>query len=245
MIVDIHNYLLPIDEHPVNDEETIKFAKKAVDEGITHIIAAPHVKNRAYDEFELWIKHLVKNLNKKLSDQNIPLTILEGMEIQLLNYLMKDEAQQFLPLAGTSKYVLVEFPKNRIPPGTQKIFYEFQLKGYIPIIAHPEQNKEIINNPNKLFDLVSKGALVQVNAASFLGIQGRVIKRFVMKLCKHNLIHFVTTNSYNDKNSPFSQLKAYKVIEKKFSEDLVVYFQQNSVHIVNGTDFHIKEPIQL
>ncbi|MDI2586534.1 tyrosine-protein phosphatase [Psychrobacillus sp. NEAU-3TGS] len=181
MLVDIHNYILPVDERPGNDEGAIRLAKQAVENGITHIIAAPHSMNKACSDFEPWIKHLVTNLNKKLIELNIPLTVLEGMEVQLKEGLLDDVEKQFLPLAGTNKYILIELPKNRIPAFTQKLFYEIQLKGYIPIIAHPEQNAEIVKNPAKLFELVNKGALVQVNAASMLGIHGRRIKRFVKK----------------------------------------------------------------
>lgn len=244
MLVDIHNYILPVNEGPGNDEGAITLAKQAVESGITHIIAAPHSMNKDYRDFEPWIKHLVTNLNKKFIELNIPLTVLEGMEIRLQEDLLDDLKKQFLPLAGTNKYILIEFPKNRIPAFTQKIFYEIQLKGYIPIIAHPELNTEMIKNPTKLLDLVNKGALVQVNAASLLGKHGRGIKRFAKKICRHNLVHFVTTNTYNDEKEPFIQQSAYRTIQKKFSKGFVNYLQQNTVHIVEGTDFHIRRPIK-
>ncbi|WP_144512346.1 tyrosine-protein phosphatase [Bacillus sp. FJAT-22090] len=243
MIVDMHNFILPVDAGPGNDEGAIALAKKAVSAGVTHIIANPHCKNKNSDDFQTWIKHLVKSINKKLVERDIPLTVLEGMEIQLHKNLLYDLEKNLLPLAESNKYVLIGFPKNSIPLFTQQVFYEMQLKGYIPIIAHPEQNIEFRKNPNTLYELVYRGALVQVNASSIIGAHGRAIKRFVRKLCRHNLIHFITTNTYYDEKVPFIQNSAYKIIQKKFSKELVDYFQANSAHIVTGTDFHTKEPV--
>jgi len=244
MFVDIHNYILPVNEGPGNDEGAIRLAKQAVANGITHIIAAPRSMNKANKDFEIWIKHLVTNLNKKFIDQNIPLTILEGMEIQLQEDLIDDFEEKILPLAGTNKYVLIEFPKNRIPAFYQKVLYAIQLKVYIPIIAHPELNLEVRKNPSMLLELVNKGALVQVNAASLLGKHGRGIKRFAKKICRHNLVHFVTTNAYSNEKQPFIQQSAYKVIQKRFSKEFVHYLQKNAVHIIEGTGFHIRKPIK-
>jgi hypothetical protein len=36
----------------------------------------------------------------------------------------------------------------------QPVFYELQLNGYVPVIAHPERNREIRENPSVLYSLV-------------------------------------------------------------------------------------------
>ena len=46
----------------------------------------------------------------------------------------------------------------------------------IPIIVHPERNAELIERPDKLYNLVNKGALTQVTAGSLLGKFGKKIK---------------------------------------------------------------------
>ena len=49
----------------------------------------------------------------------------------------------------------------------------------IPIIVHPERNAELIERPDKLYKLVSKGALTQVTAGSLLGKFGKKSKIFI------------------------------------------------------------------
>ena len=43
----------------------------------------------------------------------------------------------------------------------------------IPIIVHPERNAELIERPDKLYNLVNKGALTQVTSGSLLGKFGK------------------------------------------------------------------------
>ncbi|SUM31564.1 capsular polysaccharide synthesis enzyme [Staphylococcus gallinarum] len=50
-----------------------------------------------------------------------------------------------------SNYLLIEFPSNEVPVYTNKLFYEIQTMGYIPIIAHPERNKAIVQDLDVLF----------------------------------------------------------------------------------------------
>ena len=59
------------------------------------------------------------------------------------------------------------------------LLYELRVKGMIPIIVHPERNAELIERPDKLYKLVSKGALTQVTAGSLLGKFGKNQKIFI------------------------------------------------------------------
>ena len=73
-----------------------------------------------------------------------------------------------------SKYLLIEFPSGGYY--TNRLFFELQSKGYVPIIAHPERNKEISQNLDVLFDLVNGGALSQLTSASLIGKHGKNYK---------------------------------------------------------------------
>ena len=46
----------------------------------------------------------------------------------------------------------------------------------IPIIVHPERNAELIERPDKLYNLVNKGVLTQVTAGSLRVNSGKRLK---------------------------------------------------------------------
>ena len=106
------------------------------------------------------------------------ITLLPGQEIrisdQILPQLRKGEAIGL----NHSRYLLIEFPSRGVPHYTKRLFFELQSEGYIPIIAHPERNKEISQNLDVLYNLINQGALAQLTSSSLQGVQGKKYKNF-------------------------------------------------------------------
>lgn len=245
ILVDIHNHILPgIDDGPINDEETLQLVKNAAENGITHIIATPHHRNGTFNNNAPSIKYLVNKLNTYLKSKNIPITIFAGMEIHLHDDLLNDINSNLLSLADRKKYMLIELPTNHLPQFTSSTFFEMQLRGYIPIIAHPERNTIIRQDPNRLFELVNSGALVQLNSSSITGIHGRSLQKFTLKLCKHNLVHFIASDAHSLQKRPFLLKSAFKYIQNKMSTDYADFLKGNAVHVLNGTEFHTPPPVK-
>lgn len=244
MFVDIHNHVLPgIDDGPTTELESIILLQNAVKNGVSHIVATPHHQNGVYKQDFGEIKNSIHILNALLLEREIPVTLLPGMEVHLHGELIDEISTNPMTLADSNKYVLIEFPTYHIPHFTEAIFYELQLMGYIPVIAHAEKNTELRRNPKKLFELVYKGALVQVTAASVTGANGRDLKKFVLKLCQHKIVHFIASDAHNVKHRPFLLQQAYRVIQHKLGRHMVQYFQQNANHVINGLEFQTFPPV--
>ncbi|GAE95228.1 manganese-dependent protein-tyrosine phosphatase [Gracilibacillus boraciitolerans JCM 21714] len=154
-MIDIHCHILPgMDDGPKHIEESVEMAENAVSQGINTIIATPHHLNGSYDNYKPDIITAVAQLNDRLQADNIPLTILPGQETRINGEFVTDlENNQLLPLNETSSYLLVELPANHVPRYTKQLLFDLQLQNIKPIIVHPERNKEIIENPNILYDL--------------------------------------------------------------------------------------------
>lgn len=243
MLVDIHNHVLPgVDDGPSSELEAILLIQNAAKNGVTHIVATPHHRNGRFDQDSNEIKNSIHILNLLIQEREIPVTILPGMEVHLHGELMQELESEILTLADSHKYVLIEFPIHHIPQFTESIFYELQLKGYIPVIAHAEKNTEIRRHPKKLIDLVTKGALVQVTAGSVTGANGKDLQRFALKLCQHQMVHFIGSDAHNIQKRPFLIQQAYHVIQQKLGKELVTYFQRNALHVLDGVEFETFPP---
>ncbi|WP_019415900.1 tyrosine-protein phosphatase [Paenisporosarcina sp. TG20] len=244
MLVDIHNHILPgFDDGPTTELEAVILIQNAAQNGVTHIVTTPHHRNGVFDQDIEEIKNSIQILNALLEDREIQVTIIPGMEVHLHGELIDELTSSILTLGDSKKYVLIEFPTYHIPHFTESIFYELQLKGYIPIIAHAEKNTEIRRHPKKLFDLVTKGALVQVTAASVTGANGRDLQKFVLKLCQHQVVHFIASDAHDVLKRPFLIKQAYHVIQQKLGKKVVSYFQENAIHVINGTEFQPWVPL--
>lgn len=246
-MIDIHCHILPnVDDGPNDVEMSLSMARNAANEGITHIIATPHHRNGHFQNTKQEIISYVQALNNEIVKEGIPITILPGQETRLNGDMVEEyEDGSLLTLNNTERYVFVEFPANDIPRYTKQLLFDLQLKGLTPVIVHPERNRAIMENPNRLYRLVKDGSLTQVTAASVVGKFGKKIKELSMQLIEHSLTHFIASDAHNVTSRIFNMKAAYDQIEKEFDRDLVDEFQLNAKLLVEGKDIYTHEPVEV
>lgn len=93
--------------------------------------------------------------------------------------------------------MLLELPFGHIPSQFPGILHELKLAGIIPIIAHPERNRPIQNNPELLVEYLGQGALCQITAQSVIGLFGRKVQKWCFHFCKENGFHFISLDVHN------------------------------------------------
>ncbi|MGD6831753.1 tyrosine-protein phosphatase [Sutcliffiella halmapala] len=235
-MIDIHCHILPsVDDGAKHMTESIEMARAAVQQGITTIVATPHHNDGKYMNKKEEILEKVEELNSRLKKEAIDLTILPGQECRISGEIIEHyENGEVLTLNNTSKYIFIELPSSQVPLYTEKLVYDLQMKGLIPIIVHPERNAELIETPDKLYQLVKKGACTQVTAASVAGKFGKKIKKFSLDLIEANLVHFIASDAHNIKNRTFVMKEAYDVIGKEFGHDVMYMLMENAELLIEG-----------
>ena len=127
------------------------------------------------------------------------------------------------PLKG--KYVLVEMSFFGSPPKLEEYLFKIHLKGYIPILAHPERYIFMHNDYDQYHELKEKGVLLQVNAASISGYYGKPVKLIAQKLLKDKLIDLIGTDMHHTGHLEY--LKA-NIKNKEFQQILPRYEFKNA-----------------
>lgn len=191
-MIDIHCHILPgVDDGAVDLSESVKMAKIALADGIVKIIATPHINGSSINRQSLSIccRMLTQSLQKAL----IPVEIVLGGEVAA--HL---DASEFVPhtLNGT-KYILIELPSGHLPKNTGEILFNLILKGFHPIIAHPERNSEIVRKPDTLFDLLKQKILVQITAGSITGMFGPDTKACARFLLQKGVVSFIASDAHS------------------------------------------------
>jgi protein-tyrosine phosphatase len=234
-MIDIHCHILSsVDDGAKDINDSIQMAREAVKEGIHTIIATPHHMNGKYENQKVEIIKSVSELNAVLKEENIPLTILPGQETRIFGDILEEtEFEHILPLNHT-QYVFIELPSSHVPRYTEKLLFDFQVKGLTPIIVHPERNQELMSNPDTLYNLVSKGSLTQVTASSVAGYFGKKIQKFSFQLIEANLTHFIASDAHNVNNRTFKMEEGLGVIESKFGVDMVYFYTENADILIEG-----------
>ncbi|PYZ92573.1 tyrosine protein phosphatase [Salipaludibacillus keqinensis] len=245
-MIDIHSHILPgLDDGAQTEEDFLNMAKAAIADGITSIVATPHHQNGSYMNSKGTIEKATEISNALLNDKGLGLTVLPGQECRLYGEILEDlERGEILPL-NHSKYVFVEFPSAQVPRFSDKLLYDLQLAGKIPVIVHPERNQVFMKKPDMLYEFVKNGALTQVTAASVAGKFGKKIKSFSLDLIEVNLTHFVASDAHNTTNRTFHMTDAYDVIHEEFGDDLVYFFQENAHYLIGNQHVMLEQPKQV
>ncbi|SFB04622.1 MULTISPECIES: tyrosine-protein phosphatase [unclassified Bacillus (in: firmicutes)] len=242
-MIDLHCHILPgVDDGPETLADSLAMAKMATQEGIHTIVATPHHLNSTYTNPRWSILNKVEELNNALKQENIDITILPGQETRIYGEMIQGINEDDILTVASSPYVLVEFPSNSVPRYTEQLFFDLQLKGFIPVIVHPERNQELIENPDILYQLVKKGALTQVTAASIAGAFGKKIKNFSLQLVEANLTHFIASDAHNVSNRSFKLKEAYSIIRSKYGSDVEFMFKENAALIIEGKHAYKEAP---
>jgi protein-tyrosine phosphatase len=242
-MIDLHCHILPnVDDGAKDLAESVEMAKQAIRQGIKTIIATPHHRNEKYENHGQTIFRQVEEFNRVLESENLDLKVLPGQETRIFGEIVGGLVSgEILPL-NQGKYVFVELPSGHVPRYTGQLLFDIQLKGFVPVIVHPERNQEIVENPEVLYQLVKKGALTQVTASSVSGHFGKSIKKFSLQLIEANLTHFVASDAHNTSSRGFKMVEAYNVIAKNFGIEAVYMFRENAELVVQGKSVYREAP---
>jgi protein-tyrosine phosphatase len=123
--------------------------------------------------------------------------------------------------------------------------YNLRLKGYVPIIAHPERNLQIIEEPQLLYDFVLQGCLVQINSTSLTGLAGKKAKMTAELLLKHYMVHFIASDAHSSRHRTPVLSFAGDIAESlcgSGTADKLVY--TNPKAVIDNMEIEIEQPIK-
>ena len=196
--VDIHSHLLPgIDDGAKNIETSIALITKMRSYGIKNIITTPHVLGDLYQNSSDTIKDKLREVQEELQRKNITdVTINAAAE-----YMMDEQFSELLEkndiLTIKDNYVLVEMSYFSAPINLYEILFEIQVKGYKPVLAHPERYSFLHNDFNHYYKLKKAGCLFQLNLLSLTEQYGKGVQKICEKILKENLYDFAGTDAHH------------------------------------------------
>ncbi|SDH73983.1 tyrosine-protein phosphatase [Desulfosporosinus hippei] len=197
-MIDIHNHILPgLDDGAKTMAHSLGIIHQLFYSGFKTLIATPHViEGRGFLSPEE-ILAAVEELRKHVAEEEIPVEILPGAE----NYIFPDLGKwaregKLMTLGNTGKYLLLELPMLEIPQYTEQVFFDLQVQGLTPVLAHPERNKGLIDRPEYLVDWANKGVLFQMNLRSLSGRYGSQAEELAERMLRSDLIHFIGSDAH-------------------------------------------------
>lgn len=235
-MIDIHCHILPeMDDGPVELEATMKMLSMAEDDGISHIIATPHYQCQDVPTMQD-IDDRVSLVREEMDKSGLRIELLRGADVRLTYELLDCISRHALPTLNGSRYFLLELP-DLLPPHFGELIFEARLKGYVPIVTHPERNYTLLASPRRSELLRESGALLQITAMSITGEFGKQIKKYALQLLKMGCVDFVASDAHSTNRRVPVLSRAYReVLELLNKEAAGKIFMENPAAVIENRE---------
>jgi tyrosine-protein phosphatase YwqE len=131
------------------------------------------------------------------------------------------------PLLTLNKnYILTELSYATAPANLEKIAFEINTNGYLPLMAHPERYFYYHKSYQMYQRMKELGFLLQVNLLSIVGYYGKPAARAAKYIIENNLCDFVGTDLHH-----FNHLKA---LTNPRNRELLYNVLQNKIYNTFG-----------
>jgi protein-tyrosine phosphatase len=244
-MIDLHCHYLPgVDDGAPDLEAGLALARAASDNGVVMAVLTPHVFPGRWNNALHSLTPEFERFRSAVDQAGIPLELRLGAEVHLLpeSLQLLDAGQ--LPSIGEwdgRRVILLELPDGGIPVGAMKAVEFLLRRGVVPMLAHPERNKDVMRSREKLRPFVEVGCLVQLTAASVCGWFGAPAYRTAHSVLEAGWVTAIATDAHNLRHRPPVLAEARHAIRMRYGPDIASQLTQtNPLAIVAAS--HVPPP---
>lgn len=195
--IDMHSHILPgIDDGSPDVATSLRFVQALEALGFSQLIATPHIFKELYPNTKLTIDQARFALQLAMDQANVALKLDSGAEYMIDQDF--DLEVEMCPIQ--EKFLLIEMSYLNESPNISQRVFDVEIKGYRPILAHPERYTFYFKDKTRLNRFREKGCLLQLNLLSIVGYYGKEVKQFAEYLLKENMYDLAGTDLHHDKH---------------------------------------------
>jgi len=197
--------------------------RAAAEDGITHMVAAPHANDRYHYDRE-YLLGLAARLQQLVGETP---KISLGCDFHLsYDNLQNAFVNPSRYVIGSTHYLLVEFSNYSIPQNTTDSFLKLGDLGITVIITHPERNPILRESLQRVVEWAEQGCVIQMTGSALTGFWGERTRRAAEWLLEHQAVHVLATDAHDlEKRVPIlstSRDAAARIVGEEIAEALVV-----------------------
>lgn len=199
--VDMHSHLLPgIDDGSPDAATSVLYIRKMMELGFRKFICTPHIYPDLYHNTRDSILAAHNVLTKQLKEASIDVEIHAAAEY-FIDDLFADRLQKDEPLLTLHKnFVLVEISFMQPPPDLNNILFDLIVKGYQPVLAHPERYSFYHNKKDIYHRFKDQGCLLQINLLSLTGYYGKGVQDAAHFMVQEKIVDLLGTDLHHQRH---------------------------------------------
>ena len=195
---DMHSHLLPgVDDGFPDFEKTMGGFSLLKELGYTKVKMTPHFMKDYQENTRANIEIKYHAFLTQVGDA-LPMEVSLGGEYMLDSCFMDRFKEGLLTLDRGGSLVLCETSYMSADPMMNEMIYQIMLKGYLPVIAHPERYNYAPMDLYKRWK--EKDYLLQLNLLSLAGAYGPAVKTKARQLLKSGMYDYVGTDLHRVAN---------------------------------------------
>jgi protein-tyrosine phosphatase len=214
-VIDIHSHILPgLDDGAPDLTASVAIARLAAADGVRTMVGTPHVR----EDYVFPLAEIAERtrvLNEHLRARDIRLEIKAGAEVGVSKLPDLDDATVGSLCLGAGPYLLVESPYLRATDLFEDSVFDVQLRGFRPVLAHPERSPSFQRHPDRLAAMVQRGVLCSVTSASMAGRFGRTVQQFTRTMFEIGLVHNVASDCHDTLKRAPGLGGGFRVLERE------------------------------
>ncbi len=222
-MIDIHTHILPgIDDGAKDLTESLALLKLAESDGITHMVATPHIHVGRFNNATAQIKNDLESLKREAHKEGINVKLAAAAEVRLDVELMAMVMANKLPFIGKiadKSVLLLELPHSHMPQGYDKFIQWLAKQNIRVIIPHPERNRDIQSNLYYIQHLNQLGCDFQLTASSIEGEWGESAQTIALQMLQDGLVNYVASDAHSVKRRPPILSQARKTVAQLLGEE--------------------------
>jgi protein-tyrosine phosphatase len=210
---------------------------RALEQNIYAVFCTPHSEAFRYskDGARIIFDRLKHNVESVYPDVKLYLGCEVYCEARIMDQVLEDLNTGRYPTMNNSKYVLMEFYGGVEQDNAMSCVEAMVNGGYTPIIAHVERYGVFRRDKTLADEVLSMGALLQLNADSVLGKRGFALKRCCHRLLKQGKAHFIASDAHDRHRRPPALRECFEYVRKHYGEDYAwVLMRDNARALLSG-----------
>jgi protein-tyrosine phosphatase len=235
MTLDLHAHVLPaVDDGPDTIDDALALLRALQDEGVTMVAATPHV-HPAYPTTAAMRDERLALVQAAAAAAGLAITVVPGGEIDLEYAASYDDDQIRSWALGGGPAVLVEFPWGPAwPLALAPTCRDLRLRGFLPIVAHPERARPVQQRPERLDEVVASGAVCQITTGSLAGRFGETAQRTAFGLLRERRGHLIASDAHGVDSRGPSFVAARKALIHEFGAEYAGAVERAAATVYEG-----------
>lgn len=223
-LADVHNHLVPgVDDGARTVDDVLDSVDRLLELGVRRIITTPHIDGSlshapaALEERLGEVTAAFERAAEAVGQRFADVEFRRGHEVMLdVPDVVFDDPR--LRMAGTS-FVLVEWPRLHLPPGTFPVLERICGMGWKPIVAHPERYNGHDEHLQLAESWRAAGAYLQVNYGSLVGRYGSDAQTLAFRLLRRGMVDYLASDFHGIPERKIYRKEAARRLEELGAEE--------------------------